>query len=346
MDSSSLDGRKQVLVLGAGMVCAPLVEYLYRDEKLSINVCSQFKDESDRLANKFPGVRSTYLNVSENPNHLTELCSNSDVVVSLLPYSLHGLVAEKCIDVKTHLVTASYITDHVRSLHQAAKDAGVTLLNEVGLDPGIDHFLALELIKNVHEKGGSIESLISYCGGLPAPEFSNNPLRYKFSWSPRGVLANTLSPAKYLSRGQIVEILGGGDLMSAPKDLKFLPGFALEGFPNRDSTKYGELYGLGPNVSTLLRGTIRYKGFSECIQAIQTLGLIDTEPHPMLHPNGPEITWVCKAFLLLYFEKYTNLPIFFLETASTHRQYARFNGPKYILRKLETTFGRTCPSAC
>lgn len=180
----------------------------------------------------------------------------------------------------------------MRSLHQEAKDAGVTILNEVGLDPGIDHFLALELIKDVHEKGGSIESLISYCGGLPAPECSNNALRYKFSWSPRAVLANTLSPAKYLNRGQIVEILGGGDLMSAPKELNFLPGFALEGFPNRDSTKYGELYGLGPNINTLLRGTIRYKGFSGCIEAIKTLGLIDAEPHPMLHPNGPEITWV------------------------------------------------------
>lgn len=92
---------------------------------------------------------------------------------------------------KTHLVTASYITDHVRSLDQNAKDAGVTILNEVGLDPGIDHFLALEQIKNIHEQGGHIESLISYCGGLPAPENSDNPLRYKFSWSPRSALVNT-----------------------------------------------------------------------------------------------------------------------------------------------------------
>lgn len=298
-DASSLDGRKQVLVLGAGMVCAPLIEYLRRDEKLSINVCSQFKDEADRLANKFTGINSTYLNVSENSNHLAELCGDSDVVVSLLPYGLHGLVAEKCIEAKTHMVTASYITDHVRSLHRAATEAGVTILNEVGLDPGIDHFLALELIKDVHERGGSIESFISYCGGLPAPEFSGNPLRYKFSWSPFGVLLNTLSPAKYLNRGQIVEILGGGDLMSAPMDLSFLPGFALEGFPNRDSTKYVDLYGLGSNIGTLLRGTIRYKGFSDCIQAIKTLGLIDTEAHPMLHPNGPEITWV-GTYLIFY----------------------------------------------
>lgn len=282
-----------MLVLGAGMVSSPLIEYLSRDERISINVCSQFKDEADRLANKYPGVRSTYLNVTENPNNLTELCSQSDIVVSLLPYTLHGLVAEKCIETKTHLVTASYITDHVKSLHDDALNAGVTILNEVGLDPGIDHFLALELIKDVQEKGGLIESLISYCGGLPAPEYSNNPLRYKFSWSPRAALVNTLSPAKYLNRRQIVEILGGGDLMSSPRDLTFLPGFALEGFPNRDSIKYADLYGLGSNVNTLLRGTIRYKGFSECIRGIQLLGLIDTESHPMLHPNGPEITWVC-----------------------------------------------------
>lgn len=289
---TSEEGRKHVLILGAGMVSAPVVEYLYRDEKISINVCSHLKEESDRLASKYPGVKSTYLNVTENPSHLCELCQQSDVVISLLPYALHGIVAEHCIEGKTHLVTASYITDHVRSLHDLALKSGVTILNEVGLDPGIDHFLALECIKEIHDKGGSIESLISYCGGLPAPEHSNNSLRYKFSWSPRAALLNTLSAAKYLSRGQVVEILGGGDLMSAPKDLNFLPGFALEGFPNRDSTQYGDLYGLGANVNTLFRGTIRYKGFTECIRAIQLLGLIDTEPHPMLHPNGPDVTWV------------------------------------------------------
>lgn len=165
-------------------------------------------------------------------------------------------------------------------------------MNEVGLDPGIDHFLALECIKDVQEKGGTIESFISFCGGLPAPEHSDNALRYKFSWSPRGALVNTLSPAKYLSKGQVVEISGGGDLMSTPKSLKFLPGFALEGFPNRDSTQYAELYGLGTKLQTLIRGTIRYKGFSKCIKSMQLIGLIDPEPHPMLHPGGPDITWV------------------------------------------------------
>lgn len=273
------------------MVSAPLVEYLARDKNIDITVCSHLKEESDRLANKYPGVQSQYLNVSDNSNHLRDLCEESDVVVSLLPYSLHGLVARHCVDAKTHLVTASYLNDEVKSLHEEAEQAGVTLLNEIGLDPGIDHLLALECIHDAQDKGGVIESFVSFCGGLPAPEHSDNALRYKFSWSPRGVLLNTLSAAKYLSKGQIVEISGGGDLMSSPRELNFLPGFALEGFPNRDSTKYSELYGLGKDVHTLVRGTIRFKGFTENIKTLQLLGLIDPEAHPLLHPSGPEITW-------------------------------------------------------
>jgi alpha-aminoadipic semialdehyde synthase len=149
----------------------------------------------------------------------------------------------------------------------------------------------MECFEDVQERGGVIESFVSYCGGFPAPEFSDNPLRYKFSWSPRGAIISTLASAKYLSKGQIVEISGGGDLMSSTKELDFLPGFALEGFPNRDSTQYLQLYKLGSQVQTFVRGTIRYKGFTECIKTMQLLGLIDTEPHPMLHPSGPDVTW-------------------------------------------------------
>ncbi|XP_055612755.1 alpha-aminoadipic semialdehyde synthase, mitochondrial isoform X1 [Uranotaenia lowii] len=283
-------GKKRVLVLGAGFVSAPLVEYLHREGNVSIKVGSQIKEEADRLADRYRGIESVYINVQDESANLQHLCEESDVVVSLLPYSLHGLIAKHCVAGKTHLVTASYLNDDIRGLNEAAREAGVTLMNEVGLDPGIDHLLAMECFQDVQEKGGIIESFVSFCGGLPAPEHSDNALRYKFSWSPRGVLLNTLSAAKYLSKGQVVEIEGGGELMTAPRELEFLPGFALEGFPNRDSCKYQELYGLS-NVHTLLRGTIRYKGFSESIRPMQLLGLIDPNNHPMLHPHGPEITW-------------------------------------------------------
>lgn len=115
------------------------------------------------------------------------------------------------------MVTASYVTQAVKDLDKEAKTAGVTLLNECGLDPGIDHLLAMECIQDIQDQGGVIESFVSYCGGLPSPENSDNPLRYKFSWSPRGALVNTLASAKYLRSGQIVEISGGGDLMSLPR---------------------------------------------------------------------------------------------------------------------------------
>lgn len=162
----------------------------------------------------------------------------------------------------------------------------------MGLDPGIDHFLALKYIRQAHFNGCIIESFISYCGGLPAPEYSANPLRYKFSWSPRGVLLNTLSSAKYLWENDVIEIAADGSLMSAAIDLDFIPELELQGFPNRDSTIYAELYGLDHNLSTLLRGSIRYKGFAESVKVLTALGLISTQPHPLLQPDAPSITWV------------------------------------------------------
>nr|XP_023029105.1 alpha-aminoadipic semialdehyde synthase, mitochondrial isoform X2 [Leptinotarsa decemlineata] len=290
---SSGDGtpnEKNVLILGAGRVASPLVEYLYRDKSVGITVACEQTELGDRLANDYPGVESTYLNATENTSSLQDLVRKADVVVSILPASLHSVVAKACINEGVHMVTASYMSPTVKDLHQAAQNAGVTILNEVGLDPGIDHFLALECIQEVQSSGGTVTSFESFCGGLPAPEFSDNPLRYKFSWSPRGALLNTVSSARYLRKGQIVEISEGGELMRAAQPLDFLPGFNLEGFPNRDSLKYAKLYGID-GANTILRGTIRYSGFAQAARQLQFLGLLDSEIHPSLHLQGPEITW-------------------------------------------------------
>ncbi|XP_054016004.1 alpha-aminoadipic semialdehyde synthase, mitochondrial [Hylaeus anthracinus] len=282
--------NKTVVVLGAGYVSAPLVEYLHRASNIRLIVASQLKEEADMLASKFPGVEAIFLNVLERPDTLKDTIDSADVVVSLLPYNLHHVVAKACISTKTHLVTASYLNEDVKALHDEAVAAEVTILNEIGLDPGIDHLLALECFDSVKQAGGKIESFVSWCGGLPAPECSSNPLRYKFSWSPRGVLLNTLASARYYDEQQVVDVPAGGNLMTQVQDLDFLPGFALEGYPNRDSTIYKDFYGIN-SANTVLRGTLRFKGFCNTIRSLQYLGLIDPNPHPSLHPNGPDITW-------------------------------------------------------
>ncbi|KAB0795235.1 hypothetical protein PPYR_12074 [Photinus pyralis] len=282
--------EKRVVIFGAGRVAAPLVEYLHRNPSIAITVACENKELSDNLAKTFPGVEGVYLNALESVTGVQELVANADVAVSILPRDLHPIVAKACIREKTNMVTASYAKDNLTCLHKDAVNAGITILNEVGLDPGIDHLLALECMHEVKALGGKIVSFESFCGGLPAPEFSDNPLRYKFSWSPRSALINTLSEARYISHGEKVVINEGGELMETTRSLNFLPGFSLEGFPNGDSTKYAKYYDL-PDAKTLLRGTIRYKGFTDAVRHLQFLNLLDPNDHPILHDKGPEITW-------------------------------------------------------
>nr|SVE70256.1 EOG090X0141 [Daphnia similis]SVE70880.1 EOG090X0141 [Daphnia similis]SVE71511.1 EOG090X0141 [Daphnia similis]SVE72144.1 EOG090X0141 [Daphnia similis] len=281
---------KRVLLLGAGYVSAPVVEYLTRSNDVAVYVASALRDEADNLARRFPRTEPVLLNVEERPDLLKEFIGKADVVVSLLPYALHPLVAEQCIASKTNMVTASYLSPAMKELHQSAVDAGVSIVNEVGLDPGIDHLLAMECFEEVHQGGGKVKSFVSYCGGLPAPECSDNPLRYRFSWSPRGALLNTVSSGRFLKDGKIVEIPAGGTLLEKAEKLDFLPGFAFEGFANRDSLDYIEHYGI-PEARTVFRGTIRYSGYSDHVLGLIQLGLISQEPHPCLHVGGPDITW-------------------------------------------------------
>jgi len=280
---------RRVLVLGAGFVSAPVVEYLTRSNDVALYVASALREEADSLAKRFPRTEPVLLNVTERPDLLSEYINKADAVVSLLPYALHPMVAKQCIAAKTNLITASYLSEPMQQLHNSAVEAGITVINEVGLDPGIDHLLAMECFDEVHLGGGRVDSFVSYCGGLPAPECSDNALRYKFSWSPRGALLNTMSGARYLKDGKMVEV-PAGSLLEATEELDFLPGFAFEGFPNRDSTSYIDPYNI-PEARTVQRGTIRYRGYSQHVIGLIKMGLLDTEPHPCLHPGGPDLTW-------------------------------------------------------
>ncbi|XP_045892599.1 alpha-aminoadipic semialdehyde synthase, mitochondrial isoform X1 [Micropterus dolomieu] len=284
-------GMKRVLLLGSGYVSGPVVEYLTRDERTQVTVASVLLKQAEELADKYPNTIPITLDVGSQEGHLDSLIKDHDLVISLLPYAFHPLVAKHCIKRKVNMVTASYLSPAMKELQSSAEEAGITIVNEMGLDPGIDHMLAMECIDQAKADGCTVESYSSFCGGLPAPECSDNPLRYKFSWSPYGVLLNTISPAIFLRDNQVVSVPAGGSLMDSSMPMDFLPGFNLEGFPNRDSTKYAEPYGI-ETAHTLVRGTLRFKGFTKAMSGFVKLGLINSEPCPVLHHTWKEL--LCK----------------------------------------------------
>uniref|UniRef100_A0A4W6DQN8 Aminoadipate-semialdehyde synthase n=1 Tax=Lates calcarifer TaxID=8187 RepID=A0A4W6DQN8_LATCA len=279
-------GMKRVLLLGSGYVSGPVVEYLTRNENTQVTVG---KFQAEELAATYPNTIPIMLDAGSQEGHLDSLIKDHDLVISMLPYSFHPLIAKHCINRKVNMVTASYLSPAMKELQSRRRAS--TIVNEMGLDPGIDHMLAMECIDQAKADGCSVESYSSFCGGLPAPECSDNPLRYKFSWSPYGVLLNTISPAIFLKDNQVVSVPAGGSLMDSTTPMDFLPGFNLEGFPNRDSTKYAEPYGI-QSAHTLVRGTLRFKGFSKAMSGFVRLGLINSEPCPILQPTSSPVSWV------------------------------------------------------
>ncbi|NXM94434.1 AASS protein, partial [Sylvia borin] len=294
--SLKMSNEKRVLLLGSGYVSGPVLEYLTRDSNIDITVVSVMKEQLEQLTKKYRNVTPVHMDVLKHEEKLSSLVKKHDLVISLLPYSAHPFVAKKCIDSKVNLVTASYLTPAMKELQESVEAAGITVISEMGLDPGLDHMLAMECIDKAKEVGATVISYTSFCGGLPAPEHSDNPLRYKFSWSPLGVLLNTVQSATYLKDGEIINIPSGGALLDSVTPMDFFPGLNLEGFPNRDSTKYAEPYGI-QTARTLLRGTLRYKGYSRTMGGFVKLGLINPDPNPLLNSTTPPLTWkelMCK----------------------------------------------------
>uniref|UniRef100_A0A672RMY0 Alpha-aminoadipic semialdehyde synthase, mitochondrial-like n=1 Tax=Sinocyclocheilus grahami TaxID=75366 RepID=A0A672RMY0_SINGR len=289
-------GMKRVLLLGSGYVSGPVIEYLTRDAGTQVTVASNLLNQAEDMAAKYPNTIAVMLDITRQEGHLESLIKDHDIVISMLPYTFHPQVAKQCIKMKVNMVTASYLSPAMKELQKSAEDAGITIVNEMGLDPGIDHMLAMECIDQAKADGCTVESYSSFCGGLPAPECSDNPLRYKFSWSPYGVLLNTISPAIYLKDNQVISVPPGGALLDVTKPMDFIPGFNLEGFPNRDSTKYAEPYGI-ESPRTLIRGTLRFRGFSSAMSGFVKLGLINTEPCPLLGHTASPVSWkelLCK----------------------------------------------------
>ncbi|RYP89783.1 hypothetical protein DL770_004077 [Monosporascus sp. CRB-9-2] len=263
----------KVLMLGAGFVTKPTLDIL-SESGISVTVACRTLESAKSLSAGINNATPISLDVTNDQALDAELAKH-DLVISLIPYTFHATVIKSAIRQKKHVVTTSYVSPAMLELDQQCKDAGITVMNEIGLDPGIDHLYAVKTIEEVHREGGKITSFLSFCGGLPAPESSGNPLGYKFSWSPRGVLLALRNPASFYQDGKVVNV-AGADLMATAKPYHIYPGFNLVGYPNRDSTGYKERYNI-PEAQTIIRGTLRYAGFPEFVKVLVDIGFLNDE---------------------------------------------------------------------
>jgi len=263
---------KHVLVFGAGMVSRPLVRYLLELPDVMVTMASRTVKKAEAIIENHPDGTALSFDIN-NDEHLEQLVKQADVVVSLLPYTYHVKVASLCITNKKHLVTTSYVSKEMQALDASAKKAGVLLLNECGLDPGIDHMSAMRIIHQVEQNNGKVVSFRSTTGALPSHEANTNPFGYKFSWSPRGVLLASRNAAQWLQDGEIINVPGTN--LFENYDLQDVPNVGtFENYPNRDSVQYKEIYGLA-DAQTVYRGTFRMTGWCETLRAIAQIGWLN-----------------------------------------------------------------------
>lgn len=280
---------KKVLLMGSGFVAEPAAEYVLRRPDFELSVaCRTLKAAQDFCSKLSRPAQAISVDASSEQS-LDAAVKEHDLVISLIPYTMHKNIIASAIRHKKHVVTTSYVSDAMMELDEAAKKAGTIVMNEIGLDPGIDHLYAVKIIDDVHREGGKVDTFYSYCGGLPAPSSADNPLGYKFSWSSRGVLLALLNTGKFLRDGKVVEI-AGKDLMSIAKSYYINPAFAFVCYPNRDSTTFREKYNI-PEVQNLVRGTLRYQGFPEFIAALVKIGFLNESNVDFLAKGAAPLPW-------------------------------------------------------
>lgn len=261
--------EKSVLILGSGMVARPIIQYLLK-KGYNVTVASNTPDRTKMMINGHPNGNNVFWSADDEPA-LSQLVSEHDITVSLLPFAFHVMVAQHCLRHGKNMVTTSYVKPEMQELDAEAKAKGIIILNELGLDPGIDHMSAMRIIDHVHDKGGKIRAFYSNCGALPAPEAADNPFKYKFSWSPKGVIMAGNNDAVYLKDGKEVEI-PTKDLFKNPRITEFPGAGTLEIYPNRDSISYIDVYGI-PETKTIIRGTFRLQGWCSIMDNMKKLNL-------------------------------------------------------------------------
>ncbi|RSK41834.1 saccharopine dehydrogenase family protein [Mangrovimonas spongiae] len=267
---------RNILIIGSGKSTSFLIKYFLDksdSEKLFITVGDLDINNAKKLVNNHPNTKAIALDIF-NQDSRERAIKDADIVVSMLPARFHVEAAKDCLKFNKPIVTASYVSKEMEALDDEAKAKGLVFMNEIGVDPGIDHMSAMKIIDDIRDKGGKMILFESFCGGLVAPESDNNLWNYKFTWNPRNVVvAGQGGAAKFLQEGTY-KYIPYNRLFRRTEFLE-VDGFGrFEGYANRDSLKYQSAYGL-EDVKTLYRGTMRRVGFSRAWNMFVQLGMTD-----------------------------------------------------------------------
>lgn len=267
---------RNILIIGAGRSASSLIQYLLNKsevENLHLTIGDLSKELAQRKTNNHKNATAIALDIFDANQRQTQI-QKADIVISMLPAHLHIEVAKDCITYKKHMVTASYVSDAMQALDADAKANNLIFMNEIGLDPGIDHMSAMKVIDEIRDQGGKMILFESFCGGLVAPEYDNNLWNYKFTWAPRNVvLAGQGGAAKFIQEGTY-KYIPYHKLFRRTEFLEVEGYGRFEAYANRDSLKYRSVYGLD-DALTLYRGTIRKVGFSKAWNMFVQLGMTD-----------------------------------------------------------------------
>jgi saccharopine dehydrogenase-like NADP-dependent oxidoreductase len=271
----SLLSMKNILIIGAGRSATSLIDYLMKYTS-SIGWNITVGDVSEELVKSktigYSHARGIIFDINNSEQRIREI-TNADIVISMLPATMHMSVAKDCVEYKKHLITASYISPEMKALHFEAESKGILLLNECGLDPGIDHMSAMKIIDELKDKNAKLNSFRSYCGGLVAPKYDTNPWGYKFSWNPRNVVLAGQGTARYIENGKL-KFLPYHRLFAESTQIEVQGHGKFDAYANRDSISYREPYGI-EKINEIIRGTLRMPGYCEAWNIFIQLGLTD-----------------------------------------------------------------------
>lgn len=267
---------QKILLIGAGLSSSTLIQYLLENSETNnwkLRVADMSFETAVSKINGHPNGEAVKFDVFNEEQRNTEI-SKSDIVVSMLPASMHHLVAECCIEYKKMMVTASYVSKEIKEMAPLVEKEGLLILNEMGVDPGIDHMSAMQVIDRIKDSGGKVTAFRSYTGGLVAPKHDNNPWNYKFTWNPRNVVVAGQGSAAQIIVNSRYKFIPYHQLFRRIFRTDVLDHGEFEGYMNRDSLKYRGLYGL-EDVQTMIRGTLRRPGFSKTWDIFVQLGATD-----------------------------------------------------------------------